>query len=167
MKAILASVLLLFITLAARSASADATTMYAHFIDVGQANATLLEFAGGTILIDAEAQDDAGAQLQTRWSAQAEAERGDLPGNPGRTSRDIFRSHRCGRAQARSRFDAGTGCNRSKIKQTRLQKSDELEIIFTGRFAAPRAFHGPSCSSLFRSFHGRDPTRTPRSTARE
>ena len=30
----------------------------AHFIDVGQANATLLEFKCGVLLIDAGAQDD-------------------------------------------------------------------------------------------------------------
>jgi len=34
-------------------------TMVAHFIDVGQANATLLEFACGAVLIDAGAQDQA------------------------------------------------------------------------------------------------------------
>lgn len=32
--------------------------MYAHFLDVGQADATLLEFSCGVILIDAGAQDD-------------------------------------------------------------------------------------------------------------
>ena len=32
--------------------------MKAHFIDVGQANATLLEFKCGVVLIDAGAQDD-------------------------------------------------------------------------------------------------------------
>jgi beta-lactamase superfamily II metal-dependent hydrolase len=32
--------------------------MIVHYIDVGQANATLLEFSCGAILIDAGAQDD-------------------------------------------------------------------------------------------------------------
>src|SRR5215470_1821637 len=32
--------------------------MVAHYIDVGQANATLLEFSCGAVLIDAGAQDD-------------------------------------------------------------------------------------------------------------
>ena len=32
--------------------------MKAHFIDMGQANATLLEFKCGVVLIDAGAQDD-------------------------------------------------------------------------------------------------------------
>src|SRR5688572_31717953 len=36
--------------------------MMAHFIDVGQAHSTLLEFSCGAILIDAGAQDDANEQ---------------------------------------------------------------------------------------------------------
>ena len=38
--------------------AAQGTLMKAHFIDVGQANATLLEFKCGVVLIDAGAQDD-------------------------------------------------------------------------------------------------------------
>jgi len=35
------------------------TEMYAHFINVGQADATLLEFPCGAVLVDAGSQDDA------------------------------------------------------------------------------------------------------------
>ncbi len=49
----LLSTLLLSVTLA----YAD-PRMTAHFIDVGQADATLLEFPCGAMLIDAGAQDD-------------------------------------------------------------------------------------------------------------
>ena len=42
-----------------RSQPSGPPTMYAHFINVGQADATLLEFPCGAVLIDAGAQDDA------------------------------------------------------------------------------------------------------------
>ena len=38
-----------------RGLAAQGPVMKAHFIDVGQANATLLEFKCGVVLIDAEA----------------------------------------------------------------------------------------------------------------
>ena len=41
-----------------RGRAAQGPVMKAHFIDVGQANATLLEFKCGVVLIDAGAQDD-------------------------------------------------------------------------------------------------------------
>ena len=41
-----------------RGLAAQGPVMKAHFIDVGQANATLLEFKCGVVLIDAGAQDD-------------------------------------------------------------------------------------------------------------
>ena len=41
-----------------RGVAAQGPVMKAHFIDVGQANATLLEFKCGVVLIDAAAQDD-------------------------------------------------------------------------------------------------------------
>ena len=41
-----------------RGLAAQGPVMKAHFIDVGQANATLLEFQCGIVLIDAGAQDD-------------------------------------------------------------------------------------------------------------
>ena len=44
-----------------RGLAAQGPVMKAHFIDVGQANATLLEFPGAPgrgVLIDARAQDD-------------------------------------------------------------------------------------------------------------
>ena len=41
-----------------RGLAARGPVMKAHFIDVGQANATLLEFRCGVVLIDAGAQDD-------------------------------------------------------------------------------------------------------------
>ena len=41
-----------------RGLAAQGPVMKAHFSDVGQANATLLEFQCGVVLIDAEAQDD-------------------------------------------------------------------------------------------------------------
>ena len=50
------SVVLLF-TAPQRLLSQD-NVMVAHYIDVGQANATLLEFSCGAVLIDAGAQDD-------------------------------------------------------------------------------------------------------------
>src|ERR1043166_1702606 len=42
----------------AAAARAEGPEMTAHFIDVGQANATLLVFPCGTVLIDAGAEDD-------------------------------------------------------------------------------------------------------------
>ena len=41
-----------------RGLAAQGPVMKAHFIDAGQANATLLEFKCGVVLIDAGAQDD-------------------------------------------------------------------------------------------------------------
>jgi competence protein ComEC len=41
--------------------------MYAHFINVGQADATLLEFPCGAVLIDAGAQDDNYAQVLVQY----------------------------------------------------------------------------------------------------
>ena len=41
-----------------RGLAAQGPVMKAHFIDVGQANATLFEFKCGVVLIDAGAQDD-------------------------------------------------------------------------------------------------------------
>ena len=41
-----------------RGLAAQGPVMKAHFIDVGQANATLLKFKCGVVLIDAGAQDD-------------------------------------------------------------------------------------------------------------
>ena len=41
-----------------RGLAAQGPVMKAHFIDVGQANATLLELKCGVVLIDAGAQDD-------------------------------------------------------------------------------------------------------------
>lgn len=47
-----------FLLLSTQSAQAE-SVMYGHFIDVGQADATLLEFSCGAVLIDAGAQDSA------------------------------------------------------------------------------------------------------------
>jgi len=41
-----------------REAAAEGPVMRAHFVNVGQANATLLEFPCGVVLVDAGAQDD-------------------------------------------------------------------------------------------------------------
>ncbi len=50
---------LLFLSLLLiQSATAASEVMYAHYIDVGQGDATLLQFPCGTVLIDAGAQDN-------------------------------------------------------------------------------------------------------------
>ena len=41
-----------------RGAAAEGPVMRAHFVNVGQANGTLLEFSCGVVLVDAGAQDD-------------------------------------------------------------------------------------------------------------
>ena len=43
---------------ATRSVELQGPVMKAHFVNVGQANATLLEFPCGVVLVDAGAQDD-------------------------------------------------------------------------------------------------------------
>ncbi len=50
------------LTAAAPTAGQDTAVMYAHYINVGQADCTLLEFPCGAMLIDAGSQDDAHAE---------------------------------------------------------------------------------------------------------
>lgn len=60
------------------SGSAENGTMVAHFVDVGQANATLLEFPCGAVLVDAGAQDDAHVDALTAYLEGIFGRRPDL-----------------------------------------------------------------------------------------
>jgi len=62
--------------------------MYVHYVNVGQANAMLLEFPKGAVLIDAGAQDDMTANLTT-FLGQFFARRLDL----NRTLNAVFITH--------------------------------------------------------------------------
>lgn len=59
-------------------ALSDDHVMHAHFISVGHANATLLEFACGAVLIDAGAQDDEHVEKPVSYLRGVFQERGDL-----------------------------------------------------------------------------------------
>lgn len=61
-----------------QSASLAAEKMAAHFINVGQADATLLEFPCGAILVDAGAQDDGHVQGLVNYLGRVFAARPDL-----------------------------------------------------------------------------------------
>ena len=61
-----------------RSQPPGPPTMYAHFINVGQADATLLEFPCGAILIDAGAQDDASVDTLVEYLGDFFEDRPDL-----------------------------------------------------------------------------------------
>ena len=63
--------------------------MKAHFIDMGQANAALLEFPCGAVLIDAGAQDEEKVDELVRFLNDLFARRQDL----GRTLKSIIITH--------------------------------------------------------------------------
>lgn len=67
-------------------AQATAATMTAHFIDVGQGSATLLEFSCGTVLIDlgGETVSDTGFSSNQKLRAYLEKFFNDRPGRPRR-----------------------------------------------------------------------------------
>jgi beta-lactamase superfamily II metal-dependent hydrolase len=69
---------LLVLAFACPQAVAQAPVMRAHFIDVGQGDATLLEFPCGAILIDAGAQDDRHADHLADYVRRFFARRDDL-----------------------------------------------------------------------------------------
>ena len=50
-------ILILLVCLSGGVYGQESTSMFAHYINVGQANATLLEFPCGAVLIDAGDQD--------------------------------------------------------------------------------------------------------------
>lgn len=52
---------------ATRSAEFQGPLVKAHFVDMGQANAKLLEFRCGAVLVDASAQDEV-VETNSRWS---------------------------------------------------------------------------------------------------
>jgi beta-lactamase superfamily II metal-dependent hydrolase len=64
-------------------------SMTAHFMNVGQAHATLLEFACGAVLIDVGAQDDASQDVLVDYLEQFFKRRSDL----GRTIDSILITH--------------------------------------------------------------------------
>lgn len=63
---------------AAGVGAGDTDVMVAHFIDVGQANATLLEFSCGAVLVDAGAQEAAAIPLLTGYLEEFFTRRADL-----------------------------------------------------------------------------------------
>lgn len=81
-------VLLLFLAIPTSTAAAEAV-MWAHFIDVGQGNATLLEFPCGAVLIDAGGQDAASEQALVDYVQSVMARRPDLNG----TLTTVFVTH--------------------------------------------------------------------------
>lgn len=85
LKAISAVLVLIAIPIRAN----DPPVMFAHFIDVGQADATLLEFPCGAILIDAGAQDDAHVDSLVSYLDRFFQRRTDL----GRTLNSIIVTH--------------------------------------------------------------------------
>jgi len=95
---IIVVVAVLLITVTALRPSSHAATrrlklqgpvMKAHFIDMGQANATLLEFPCGAVLIDAGAQDEEKVDELVRFFDDFFARRQDL----GRTLKSIIITH--------------------------------------------------------------------------
>jgi len=61
-----------------RSIESQGPVMKAHIIDMGQANATLLEFPCGAVLIDAGAQDEEKVDELVRFLNEFFARRQDL-----------------------------------------------------------------------------------------
>src|SRR4051795_12193375 len=70
--------LLILAVLAAARTSAAEPQMRVHYIDVGQAASTLLEFPCGAILIDTGAQDEAHVEALKTYMKEFFARRGDL-----------------------------------------------------------------------------------------
>lgn len=67
----------------------QAPLMHAHFIDMGQANATLLEFPCGAVLIDAGAQDEERVEKLVQFLDEFFERRPDL----NRTLKSIIITH--------------------------------------------------------------------------
>jgi beta-lactamase superfamily II metal-dependent hydrolase len=87
MKRIVAAFLFAALLSALPALSQPAPSMTAHFIDVGQAHATLLEFSCGAMLIDVGAQDDDHEQALIDYLEQFFARRTPPPdADPQRTS---------------------------------------------------------------------------------
>ncbi|HEX9619289.1 MAG TPA: MBL fold metallo-hydrolase, partial [Polyangiaceae bacterium] len=81
MKHRLCRILVLIVLFAAGEAHAFAeNTMRAHFIDVGQGDATLLEFSCGAVLIDAGGGSNADSRRLMRYLRDFFTERPDLQG---------------------------------------------------------------------------------------
>ena len=72
------ALLVLFLVTAVASAQSDGPVMRAHFLDMGQADATLLEFPCGAVLIDAGAQSADQVQRLTDHLQAFFARRPDL-----------------------------------------------------------------------------------------
>ncbi len=74
------------LTLLLASASTNAATMTAHFINVGQGSATLLEFSCGTVLIDMGGETVTATGFSSNQKLRAYLERffDDRPGRPRR-----------------------------------------------------------------------------------
>lgn len=85
----IAFVFLVSLACALFSAQQEVPRMTAHYIDVGQGDATLLEFPCGAVLLDTGAQDDTHVKVLIDYLSAFYSRRGDL----NRTLETIFITH--------------------------------------------------------------------------